>query len=281
MLKKYKILASICTIFLVVILLASQQIANADMGAKPSIRIHLKNMDTSNYIIDLFENYNELKEKNEININFNEIAQNRNITVNQAKQLYNMNYDGWMSSCMRNNLLWGECAGNTNHEHYFNYFGVPSTYKVVIINNDTGETKITDIIQSNSSNSEITIDVSSMEVTQNKLAFIKNINFFLILSIVNPLILTIAVEIIVALIMKIKNVKTIFITNLITNLLLQLVLMYTSLPYIFIFIILEILVFIAEYLVYKKYFIDTPKNKILFYTIIANIISALLTFINI
>ena len=42
---------------------------------------------------------------------------------------------------------------------------------------------------------------------------------------------------------------------------------------------MEVLVIISEYLIYKKYLSELTKNKIISYTLVANLISALLTFI--
>ncbi len=195
------------------------------------------------------------------------------ITAKQAETLYNMDYDGWISSCMRNSLLWGKCAGNIEHEHFYNYFGTPDTYKVVIINNDTGEIKITDVIHRTDFQSNITIDIDTIGVVT------KTNTSNIIKTVAISLILTIVAEIIIALIMKIKNIKTIFITNLITNIILQLSLIYMPIPYMITFIIMEILVILSEYLIYKKHFNNITKNKIISYTLIANIASALLTFI--
>lgn len=195
------------------------------------------------------------------------------ITVNQAKALYNMNFDGWTSSCMRDRLLWGECAGNFEHKHFFTYFGTPETYKVVIMNNSTGETRITDVIHRTDFDSEITIDVNTMKT-------VNSINFLNILkTIAISLVLTLVVEIVIALIMKINNLKIIVITNIITNIILQLILMIIPLPYMFKFISMEILVIISEYLIYKKYFNDVPDKKLIIYVFVANLISALLTFL--
>ena len=191
------------------------------------------------------------------------------ITTEQAKNLYNMNINGWISSCTRNDLLWGECTGNSEHVHFFNYFGVPSTFKVVIINNDTGEIKVTGVITRQELQSDITINVDTMRSYRNK----SNLN------IIGSLILTIVIEIVIALIMKIKHIKLIFIVNLITNIILQLVLMYIPLPYMFLFLIMEITVIVSEYLIYEKYFTNISEKKIISYTLIANILSALLTFI--
>ena len=53
MLKKCRNLLTLSIIFLM--LFGFNYIVNADMGPKPSITIHLKNIKTSNYTIDLFE----------------------------------------------------------------------------------------------------------------------------------------------------------------------------------------------------------------------------------
>lgn len=97
MLKKCRNLLTLSIIFLM--LFGFNYIVNADMGPKPSITIHLKNMKTSNYTIDLFEhaeknedyypdsNYSSngrtynlkdgVKDKNGITVYFDEIAQDR------------------------------------------------------------------------------------------------------------------------------------------------------------------------------------------------------------
>ena len=194
------------------------------------------------------------------------------ITAKQAEYLYNLDYDGWISSCTRNSMLWGDCAGNIKHEHYFNYFGTPKTYKVVILLNN-GETRVTDVIHRTDFQSEITIDVNTMEVVS-KGKVLSNLK-----SIIIPLLLTIIVEIIIALIMKFKNTKVIILTNAITNISLQFLLIYSPLSYILTFAILEILIFITEYLIYKKYFKDISKSKIISYTLLANLITVILTFV--
>lgn len=51
MLRKCKILITLSIIFL--ILLGFNSIVNADSGAKPSITITLKNIETDNYLINL------------------------------------------------------------------------------------------------------------------------------------------------------------------------------------------------------------------------------------
>ena len=286
MTSKFKIVIIFSIIF--VMLLGVNSIVNADMGAKPSITIKLENIKTDNYLIDLLV-YDETGEKYASPLDYNgkegeqystETGYNdlQTITINQLKTLHNINYDGWISESTRwgSYLLFADCSGNSEHEHNFSYFGTPDTYKVVIINNVTGETKITDVIHREDFASNVTIDFNTMTVVSKTN---NNNSFSNIKTIVIALVLTIAVEIIIALIMKIKNIKTIFITNLISNIILQLSLMFIPISYMITFAIMEILIIIAEYLIYNKFFNDTLKNKIIAYTLIANIASALLTFI--
>lgn len=200
------------------------------------------------------------------------------ITVEQAKILYNMNYDNWVSSCTRISTFSGKCIGNTEHKHnFFNHdydSKIPNTYRVVIINNDTGETKITDVINRIENDSFITINVDTMEVTNNTKEILTNakIEDTAILFIISML-LTSIIEIIFAIIMKICNIKNIVIIlviNIIKNLILS-VGFIASIPYLF--IIIGTLVFVAEYFAYNKVLNDVPKTGILTSTLVSTIIS--------
>ena len=67
---------------------------------------------------------------------------------------------------------------------------------------------------------------------------------------------------------------------MITNLALQAVLIIIPIgSYITRFIIMEMVIVIAEYLIYKKYIKEQSSNKILFYALVANLVTALLTFL--
>ena len=187
-----------------------------------------------------------------------------------------MNFNNWKSACTRDSLLFGKCIGNAKYEHFFNY-AIPYKYKLVIINNDTGETKVSNVVNRKYFTSYVTIDYNTMKVRQH--GSIINI-FDSIINILMVLFTTILVEIIVAFIMKMKNTKIILATNLVSNIILQLILILVPVvPYLLKFIFMEILVVLFEFLIYKKYMKNQPHNKILLYTLIANILTALLTFI--
>lgn len=282
-------------IFIVLIINIFPNVVNADMGEKPSITIKIKNLETNNYIIDLltyaektgdyypdsnFSNYGRTIntdepgeiDKNGITVHFDAIAKKRDITIDQAKQLYNIDYNGWISANSRNSLLWGTCNGNNRHEHYFNYFGVPDRYKIIIINNDIGDIKVSDEIIRKDFSSKVMIDYSSMSIDSKGSLNIK--------SIVLVLLITIVIELIIALLMKFrKYIKVIIMTNTITNVLLQLFLNIISGNYLTKLILFEILVIIAEYFIYKKIMKGESPRKILLYTLIANMVTACLTFI--
>ena len=282
-------------IFIVLIINIFPNVVNADMGEKPSITIKIKNLETNNYIIDLltyaektgdyypdsnFSNYGRTIntdepgeiDKNGITVHFDKIAKERNITIDQAKQLYNIDYNGWISANTRNSLLWGTCNGNNEHEHNFHYFGVPDRYKIIVINNDTGEIKVSNEIIRKDFSSKVIIDYGSMNINSKGSLNVKNMVLILLI--------TITIELIIALFMNYrKYVKTIVMTNIVTNVLLQLLLIIISGNYFTKLILFEILVVIAEYLTYKKFMKGELTSKILVYTLIANMITACMTFI--
>lgn len=281
--KNYKIFIACIFMLVMTFLTGLKYTVNADTGPTPSITINLENMNTKNYVIDLLvydetgEKYNSPLEYNGSEEQYSSITgynDLKTITVRQLETLHKINYDGWISEGTRWNkyLLFAECSGDIKHEHRFSYFGTPVIYKVVIIFND-GETRITDVIHREAFQSEITIDVNTMEVITEGNILLK------LKSILIPLIVTLIVEIIIALVMKLKNIKVIIFTNTITNIILQLILMYTPLSYILTFAILEILIFITEYLIYIKHFKDISKLKIINYTLLANLVTAMLTFV--
>ena len=264
--KKYLFIITIL-ITIIIILFGANNTSIADMGPKPSITIKLKNINTDNYIIDLFvydetgNNYNDKADYNGYGLT------NEDIII-----LHSLNYDGWISEGTRWNsyLLFAECAGNKLNEHTFSYFGTPDTYKVFVWNKNTGEMKLSDTINRTEFTSNISIDVN--EMTVQKSSSIKLIFY----NILKAEIITLIVEVFIALVMKLKHLKVIILTNLCTNFILQILLMILPSSYYITFGILEILVIIAEYTIYQKYIKDTSNKKILTYTIIANVMSGII-----
>lgn len=247
----------------------------ADEGAKPSITVKIKNLNTTNYIVDLFV-YDE-KDAYNSEMNYN----GDGLTKEDIKKLYDLNYDGWISESTRwsKYLLFADCAGNSKYENNFGYFGTPNKYKIVIINNDTEDIKISNEITRKDFNSTVTIDYNTMEVDYSKTEITKNKDTAkTIYNIIIAIIVTVIIELLVAFILKVKNYGLIIATNIITNLGLQLLLIILTNNFICALILGEIIVFICELLVYLTGFKNTTKNKIILYTLLANAITLVLTF---
>ena len=243
----------------------------ADTGPKPSIEVNIKNLNTTNYLLDLFvydkdgENY-----KSEADYN------GGGLTQEQINKLHELNFDGWISSGTRwsKYIMFADCKGNEEYKNNFGYFGTPTRYKIVIINEDTGEVKISKEIVRKDFNSVVTVDYDDMKVAETNINILKT---FIIAVIV--LILTIVIELVIALFFKTNNYITIAITNLISNVLLQSLLIVFTNSYLKLFIIGEILVIGAELLVYLLKIKKLSKAKTIIYTLVANLATILVTFL--
>lgn len=242
----------------------------ADTGPKPSIEVNIKNLKTKNYLVDLF-----VYDKDGENYKSEEDYNGGGLTKEQIKKLHELNFDNWISSSTRwsRYIMFANCKGNKDFKNDFGYFGTPTRYKIVIINEDTDEIKISDEIIRKDFNSVVTIDYNDMKVANNN----DLLKTFIIAAIV--LILTIIIELVIALLFKTNNYITIAITNLISNLLLQILLIIFINNYLLVFIIGEILVIIAELIVYLLRFKKVSKAKIISYTLLANIVTLLITFL--
>ncbi len=243
----------------------------ADSGPKPSIDVKIKNLKTKNYIIDLFVYDKEMAKKDEGPAVFG----NPGLTDDEIQELYKLNYDGWISASTRaGRILFSDCKGNAEYHNQFGYFGTPEVYKIVIINKDTGEIKISKKIVRKEFNSEVTVDYNNMKVVETNINIVKT----LIVAAI-ALFLTILIELGIALLFKTKNYTTIAITNLISNVSLQALLIIFTSNYLLVFIIGEILVIGAELLVYLLRFKNISKAKTTIYTLVANIATILVTFL--
>lgn len=279
-------------IFILVVFVVLPITVFADTGTSPSIEIKIINLQTKNYLIDLLVydedgsnyysklNYNGNDEQYDSETGNNSL---KTITVQQLEKLYKINEDGWISESTRWNkyLLFADCSGNNNFYHKFSYFGTPTRYKIVIINNNTKEVKISEEILRTDHNSMVTVDYSAMEVTNNNHNNDNSINTNpnTIINILSALIITIVVEVIIAYIFKIGNYKVIVPTNLITNLCFQALLILLSRNYLLAFIFGEIIVIASELIIYLLKMKNLNKQKILLYTLVANIITMVCTFL--
>ena len=248
-------------ILLALFLLLIPTVVYADIGPKPSITINLKNMKGTNYKIDLLSDCST--KKDEIVSSYSSY---------KDEPIYKYHEGNLYATTLRDFLLHGDVEGNKSHTHKFTYFGVPNEFKVIIQMSD-GTIRVSDVIKKTSFDYKVTLDVDTMTIVgkSNHKVF----KFF------GLLLLTIIVELLIAMLFKIKDYKVIFITNLITNSLLQLAIM-RYLPIMgsmIILVIFELIVFVLEYLVYLKCLRNIEHKKKLAYTFLANLATALLTLI--
>ena len=159
-------------------------IVKADIGPKASIEVTINNLDTTNYVIDLLSydkdgtNYKAAKDYSE------------SLERESVDDLYKINDHGWISMSSRyyTYMLWSNCEGNKDHKHVFNYLGTPKKYKIVIINYDTGETKISKKIIRTDFNSTVKLNYKNMKVSQSNNDLIPNQARFLLIEMIDSLI---------------------------------------------------------------------------------------------
>ena len=246
-------------LFLLLILLLPIS-ASADTGPKPSITIKLKNMNTTNYKIDLLSDFSDKKEY------IDDIVDHYSEYKNEP--IYKFHEGNMYATTLRNFLLHGSIEGNKNKSHTFTYFGVPNEFKVIIQMPD-GTIKVSELLKKKAFDYNVTLDVNDMKLVSEN----KDINIF---NYFKLLLITVIIELLIALLFKTKKYYVIIVTNIITNTLLQFAMFKNS--SILLFIMFEIIIFISEYFIYLRY-IDIDKKNLLTYTLLANIITMLITFI--
>ena len=172
----------ICLVFIVILTRVSVAAFN------PFLKLRIENIDTTNYIVDLLidNSKNEYKKASD-----EDIREENDIFQNIQKE-----YDGWNLANYYGNYVndytdeedsfyntnpkkifkgvyFGQYVGNNNfyHEFYANDDGVgpleTSTYKIILINKDTGEIKISNEVKNNK-NQNLTIDAKTMKIYSNE-----------------------------------------------------------------------------------------------------------------
>ena len=247
-------------LFISLLLLLLPVTAFADTGPKPSITVKLKNMNSTNYKIDLLSDFSDKKDY------IDDIVDQYSKYKNEP--IYKFHEGDWYATALRNFLLHGSIEGNANKSHTFTYFGVPNEFKVIIQMPD-GSIKVSELLQKKAFDYNVVLDINDMKLVSEN----KDINIF---NYIKILLITVIMELLIALLFKTKKYYIIIFTNIITNTLLQFVMYKNS--SMLLFIAFEFIIFISEYFIYLRY-IEFDKNKLLTYTLLANIITMLITFI--
>ena len=165
--KKERICLFICIVCIVLS-------AGATFAAfNPFVTLKIENIDTTNYIVDLLVD----NSKNEyVKANDEDKKEEENDIFQNIQKEYDewvlANYYGEYVKYFRG-VYFGQYVGNDNfyHEFYGNDDGTgpahTSTYKIILINKDTGEIKISNEINWNIENKNLTLDAKTMKVSSN------------------------------------------------------------------------------------------------------------------
>jgi hypothetical protein len=260
------------------------------MGPKPSITIDVINAPNNEYLLDLltkptsfggfsgtsnFEEYRDyiLKDYEEFS----------------GQPIHTYSEDGYLAAAIRNSLLW---ASHNDDQWNFDYIGVPREFKIIIQDSE-GNLRVSPLITNSCFNCYHTLDYQNMAVGNDYAASANQLvnqlknkySLVFLISLLVCLPLTLLVEVLLALFMKIfHQLKLIIITNIITQVFTQFMItfgfgIFRAIGFTIGFLWAELVVFVTEYLIYSHKIKNQTKAKILAYTIIANLLSALLTFL--
>ncbi len=250
--------------------------AYADMGSKPRVEINIVNPPQESYYLDLLYKPNKTES---VYKNLEEECDEEMIDL-----LFSYTDEGLYPAFAYGTPtpMWGSLSPDKNGTHIFNYIGVPDEFKIIIVTK-SGEVKISDIVKRNTMEISLNLNYDNMSYTTRPVwkAYLGQI------AVTLPL--TLLVEFLILLLFgfKIKyNLKPFLTINIITQILLSILLSASfvyggTLGITFAFIPLEIVVTLIESLYYKKRLVGSSHIKNVMYGIVANVSTALLTFINI
>ena len=183
-------------------------------------------------------------------------------------EFYLLNSDGEESSY---DLIF---IGKTDNGIEYSYFATPSIYKIGISYN--GEYKETRVIERTRTHQTIVIDWNTMEIISDNNTTIFQLEYLhtVLSKVLICVLFTVLIELILALIFGLKKYwKVILITNIGTQILYNYMASIGEIPFMTLYIILELIILAVEIYVYLEAMKDLPKGKVVIYTIIANLIT--------
>lgn len=269
---------------------------NADTGPKPTLEITVINPGDSSYYLDLLGKEGEYGY-------FEETDGNEKYDNMHDQPIYKYNKDGWKAIHMRTWLLNGKLTGDPAEKdkngkvltmkHSFGYVGVPQKFKIIIQRSD-GTIQVSDIIRNGYFNARVKYDMKTNQVLSVRGNILKNgmkLDKEFLKDYLVRLLLTLIIEVFLAIpffYSKPKRLLLIAVVNTITQTFLTIAMLFnypfmSNMPfntgYLAVLAIGEVLVFLAEYLIYVKLFGKEEKIQIAAYTLIANAVSIAAGFI--
>ena len=248
--------------------------ASADMGPKDALTVTVVNPPPEPYYLDLLTQ--DKSTGNHDNLN----GARDKLDQNMLQLLYSKSSQGWWPALAggTNAPLFGKLTGDPKGEtmvHSFSYFGVPDTYRIIIVTQSL-KVSVTEAHTRENMQSSVTYDYKTGMLTVAPFW-----GWPLVLQLSTTLIATLVLEGLLLLLFGFKlreNWRVFLITNIITQILLTLSTSYMSYMYgvialIFIFMVAEFLIIVAETLVYAKLLKGRKTSRRVAYAITANLVS--------
>lgn len=265
--KKY-ILIIIC---IIAFIFGRETLVQADMGPKPKLKIIVKNAPKEEYYLDLLVDYS---------LDNNYIwLQEEEYDSEKLQILRNYRDGDWRAGKVTGTRgpLTGELIGKSDGKkmiHDFSYVGVPDKFRIIMLTQDN-EIITSDVIKNKAFNSVVYYDYATNKVTKRSLI----VNY--IMPFLFTCISTLIIEGIILLLFGFnfkENFKAFLIINIVTQLFLYCVLLFAAhingiSGVLLAYIPAEICIFIAETILFLKYFTLQKRKRIIAYTLTANIIS--------
>jgi hypothetical protein len=272
MIKRKSFKISVVLSFIFICIFSFTITSYADMGPKDQLIIHVKNPPEELYYLDLL-----IKEDGTYK-NFNE-SEKEALNQEMLSLLYSYKNDGWKPAFIggSNAPLWGNPAGEAKGNemvHEFNYFGVPHIYRIIIVT-ESGKVSVSDVYTRKVLQDSITYDYNTGKAVSPKLWLNYLIQF------ISTFIPTLLIEGIILIVFgfKIKENWMLFIiVNFITQIFLTLTLGITFIQAgpvaaFFMQFPVELVILIAETLIYGKFLKGKTIGRRCVYSITANITS--------
>lgn len=246
---------------------------NADAGPKPSLEIIVKNPPESEYYLDLLVDYSS-------GHLYDNMRDDEGYSGNMYDILKGYNADGWRPALVTGTRvpLNGKLTGKKNGDnmvHYFSYMGVPDRFKVIIVTSDNEVIVSESIVERKAFNSTAYFDCNTKGLWERSAVLSYVLQFLSTYS------LTLIIEGLILVLFRFsmkQNWKPFLVINIITQILLTVIIysatyLQGSFFALFLYIPFELVIFIAEAILFAKYLKQHSKLRRVMFAITANIIS--------
>lgn len=268
--RKFKIVTAL--FFLIICMFSYTLTTHADMGPKARLTVYVTNPPAEEYYLDL------LTQDTKQYDNFS-AEERKSLNQGMLSLLYSYEAEGWKPALAEGTStpMWGKLVGEPDGNkmiHTFGYFGVPDTYRIIIVTN-SGKVSVSDIYTRKALQSSITYDYSNGKTTVPPIWIIYLLQFVMTYG------STLLIEGVILLLFGFRlkeNYKVFLLVNFATQVVLTLTMglalikQGTISAYI-VQLPIEILIIAAEAVLYRKYLKGKSNRRKCIYAITANMAS--------